>query len=135
MIGERENEVAVRRMWERFEAREWYEARAAFSHDLVVYWSHTRETFRGGMTFVEMNRAFPDWDHIQNDRVVGKGRLVVSEITVTAGDRIFRAAAFFEMLRVKIARAIEYWIGEGMETPPSWRAPFATRGRSDKGGT
>jgi len=76
-----------------------------------------------------MNRAFPDWDHIAIDRIVAKGKLVVSEIIVTAGTRVFRAASLFEMSTGKLRHATEYWVEEGSEKPPAWRAPFADRPR------
>jgi len=114
-------------MWELFESRKWDEAVSEFADDLVVYWPHTGESFRGGQNFVEMNRAYPDWDHIAIDRIVAKRNLVVSQITVTAGPRVFRASSFFEMRSGKIARLTEYWVEEGLEKPPAWRAPFAGR--------
>ena len=103
------------------------EAASKFAEDLVVYWPHTRETFLGGRNFVDMNRAYPDWYHITIDRVVAKGSVVVSEITVTAGIGVFRAASIFDIHDRKISRANEYWIEQGLEKPPAWRTPFLER--------
>ena len=74
-----------------------------------------------------MNRSYPDWEHITIDRVVAKGRVVASEITVTTGTRVFRAASIFDMRDRTISRATEYWTEPGLEKAPAWRTPFAER--------
>ena len=93
----------------------------------MVYGLHTRETFPGGRNFVDLNRAYPDWDHITIDRAVAKGSVVVSEITVITGTHVFRAASIFDMHDRKISRATEYWIEQGLEKPPARRTPFLER--------
>ena len=126
-MGEREDASVVRRMGELIEARHGDEVASRFGEDLVVYWVHTKETFLGGRNFIDMNRSYPDWDHITIDRVVAKGSVVVSEITVTPGIGVFRAASIFDIHDRKISRANEYWIEQGLEKPPVWRTPFLER--------
>lgn len=71
-MGEKENVATVRRLWELFEARQRDSTGSASDENFVGHWPHTMETFRGGRKLVAMNRAFPFWDRIIIDRVVGK---------------------------------------------------------------
>jgi ketosteroid isomerase-like protein len=122
-------EELVRRLWELFEARRWDDARELLHEDFVAEWPHSRELIRGPRNFVELNRNYPEGWSIRVDRVVDAGDVVVSEITVTQGEAVFRTASVFDMSDGRIARVREYWVEEGGETHPErggWTEPLAT---------
>ena len=50
MKRERDNAEAVRRLWERFEARDWGAAAHELQEDFVADWPHTGERIRGRET-------------------------------------------------------------------------------------
>jgi ketosteroid isomerase-like protein len=125
MAGPREPREVVRGLWERIQARDWDGAGDLLHEDVVFEWPQTGERFVGRTNVIGMNRAYPEGWTIELGRIVAEGDLVVSEVRVpheTLG--VSHAASFFEVRDGRIARAVEYWVDEGEQPPPDWRAPF-----------
>jgi ketosteroid isomerase-like protein len=136
MGREPRNREAVRRMWEAIEARDWDGAREAFHPDVVVDWPHSRERIRGRDDFIDLNRAYPEGWSIRVDRVVADGDVVVSEITVSQDDQVFRTASVFVLDDDGlITRATEYWVTEGYDEVARWRDRWVERYGPGEGGT
>jgi ketosteroid isomerase-like protein len=117
----------VRRLWELFEARRWDEAGELLAEDFVSEWPHSRELIRGRDNYIGLNRNYPEGWTIRVDRVIDAGEACVSEITVTQGDDVFRAAAVFDVRDGLLAHAREYWVEEGSEQHPErarWTEPL-----------
>ncbi|MBA3729080.1 MAG: nuclear transport factor 2 family protein [Actinobacteria bacterium] len=121
-MGDGQNDEAVRRLFELFEARRWEEAGELLAEDVVVDWPHTRERIRGRENYLGLNRNYPEGWSIDIRRVLPFGDLVVAELRVTLGSEVSHAACFYEMEGGRIARGVEYWIDEGWQDPPQWRA-------------
>lgn len=119
------NADVVAELWRRVEARDWDGFGALLADDVVFDWPHSRERIRGRANVVEVNRRYPEGWAIEVRRVVADGDVVVSEIRVPHAEMgTFWAASFFELRDGVVARASEYWVEEGVEEPPEWRAPL-----------
>jgi hypothetical protein len=117
----------VRALWERIQARDWDGARRLLADDMVCRWPHSDERFVGADSFLQMNRAYPEgWD-IEIVDVADVPGGAVSRIRVTQAGTSFHAASFFEVTGGVIQHAVEYWVTEGSEEPPDWRARFSER--------
>jgi ketosteroid isomerase-like protein len=120
-------EDLVRGLWELFEARRWDDAGELLTEDFVAEWPHSRERIRGRESFIDLNRSYPEGWHITVDRVVGRGVVVASEVTVSHGEATFRVASFFETREGRIAFERDYWVEEGLEPHPErsrWTEPL-----------
>ncbi|APR75784.1 Hypothetical protein A7982_01130 [Minicystis rosea] len=126
-MSDHDPRVIVEQLWAFFEARDWDRARDLLSDDLVVEWPHSNERMRGPEAFLAVNRYYPEGWSIRVLRVVAAGDLVVSEIVVTLGGQRSFAASFFEIAAGRIARITEYWVDEGHQAAPSWRARWVEK--------
>jgi ketosteroid isomerase-like protein len=127
MPGSEANREVVQRLWEAFESREWEEALALLSTDLIVEWPHSGERFAGRESFIAMNRRHPapNW-HIRVQRIVVDGDQAVSEVWVPTDAEPAFVTSFFELRDGLIARIVEYWLDCEPEVP-DWREPFRER--------
>lgn len=123
-MSDHDSREIVAALWALFEERDWDGARALLANDLVVEWPHSRERMRGPDAFLAVNRYYPEGWSIRVLRIVAAGDLVVSEIVVTLGGQRSFAASFFEIAEGRIRRVTEYWVDEGQQPAPSWRAPW-----------
>jgi ketosteroid isomerase-like protein len=118
---------AVRRLWERTEARDWKGVAAQLHEDVVVDWPNTGERMRGRDDYLAVQRAYPEGWHIEVLRIVDGGDTVVSEVRVDQGGQRFFAVSLFELSDGRISRAVEYW-SDGEPAPaPEWRARWMER--------
>jgi ketosteroid isomerase-like protein len=121
----------VRALWEGIQARDWDGARALLADDMVCRWPHSDERFEGGDSFIEMNRAYPEGWEIRVVDVTEIPGGAVSRIVVDQAGTSFHAASFFTVNDGLIEHAVEYWVTEGAEEPPEWRARFSKRPGSE----
>jgi ketosteroid isomerase-like protein len=117
----------VRRFWERVEARDWEAARALLADDMVCRWPHSDERFEGADAVIGMNRAYPEGWTITIVDVASLPGGAVSRIRVDQAGMVFHAASFFSVRDGLLSEAVEYWVTQGSEEPPEWRAKFARR--------
>jgi ketosteroid isomerase-like protein len=116
---------SVRSLWERIQARDWEGARELLADGMVCRWPHSDERFEGADNFIAMNRAYPEGWQITIVDVVEIPGGAVSRIRVDQSGTRFHAASFFTVRDGLIEDAVEYWVTEGSEEPPDWRARFA----------
>jgi ketosteroid isomerase-like protein len=130
-VGELANRVPAteiaRSLWERIEARDWEGARELLADGMVCRWPHSDERFEGADDFIAMNRAYPEGWRITIIDVADIPGGAVSRIRVDQSGIRFHAASFFEVRDGQIHEAVEYWVTEGSEEPPAWRARFSDR--------
>ena len=99
----------VRKLWERFEVRDFAGAAELLHEDFVCTWLQSGERIRGRENFIAVNAHYPgDW-HIHVVRVVAEGNQVASEVHVSLDGRTDVAASFFELKEGKLWRLTEYW--------------------------
>jgi hypothetical protein len=119
---------SVRSLWERIQARDWDGARELLADGMVCRWPHSDERFEGADNFIAMNRAYPEGWQITIVDVAEIPGGAVSRIRVEQAGSRFHAASFFTVRNDLIEDAVEYWVTEGSEEPPDWRARFSLRG-------
>ena len=117
----------MRLLWERIQSRDWDGARALLADGMVCRWPHSDERFEGADNFIQMNRAYPEGWQITVVDVAEIPGGAVSRIRVEQAGARFHAASFFTVSDGLIQEAVEYWVTEGSEEPPEWRAGFARR--------
>jgi len=115
----------VRRLFELFEARRWDVASALLHPDVVVDWPATGERFVGRSRYIGMQRAYPEGWRIEVGRVLAAGPDVASEVRVTHDGSVFVAAAFWTVEDGLVRAGVEYWLTEGADEAPAWRARWA----------
>jgi ketosteroid isomerase-like protein len=116
----------VRALWERMEARDWDGARATLADDYTCDCPASRERFPSADAFIAMNRAYPEGWAITVDEIVASGRRVVARVRVTLGDDLFHCLSFADVEDGRIARSVDFWLDDGGDPAPDWRAPFRT---------
>jgi|SRR5215210_2080034 len=117
--------ATVRSLWDRIQARDWVGARRLLHDDMTCRWPHSDERFEGADAFIAMNRAYPEGWQIEVVDVAAIPGGAVSRIRVEQSGMSFHAASFFEMRGDLIAGLVEYWVTQGQENPPEWRARFS----------
>jgi hypothetical protein len=125
------NKQTVARLWEAFEAREWEDAMALLSPDLIVEWPHSGERFVGRENFIAMNRRHPapNW-HIRVRRIVAEGDQAVSEVWVPTDEQPAFVTSFFQLQDGLVTRIVEYWLDCDPEIP-DWRESYRERYEPD----
>ena len=115
----------VRALWERMEAHDWDGARATLADDFVCDYPASHERFPSGDAFIAMNRAYPEGWSIdgRRDRRVDGSR-VAARVRVSLGDDMFHCLSFAEVDDGRIARSLDFWLDDGGDPAPDWRAPL-----------
>jgi hypothetical protein len=117
----------VPQLWERVEAREWVAARALLTPDALIEWPHTGERILGADNYIAIQREYPEGWHLRVQEIVSQPPRVACAVRLTHGGQIFACVAFYKLLDGQIAHGVEYWVTEGSETPPAWRAKWVER--------
>ena len=122
-MSERPGDV-VRALWERMEARDWDGARATLADDYVCDDPASHERFPSGDAFIAMNRAYPEGWSIMVDEIVESGSRVAARVRVSHGDDLFHCLSFADVEDGRIVRSLDFWVDDGGDPAPDWRAPF-----------
>lgn len=123
-MSAQENEQAVRRSLEAFNARNWEAYAAEMTPDVVLEYPQSGERFLGPDKCMAQVRAAPSAPHLQLKRLHSGGNLVVAEMdeVYDSGDS-WKAVMVYEFNDGKIVHEIGYW---GKEfSAPHWRKAFA----------
>ena len=117
------NRETVRALWAAIEARDWRTVEALCDARLVYSLPQSGEIHdRDG--FLRMNREYPgDW-HITLDHLVDGDEWIVTEVTVSFGDRSDRGVSLFRLSGGKVVELREYW-PEPFPVP-AWRLAWRT---------
>ncbi len=116
--------MAAFEMFEAIQARNWEAAGRFVADDAEIVWPGTGERFVGDR-FVEMNHAYPEgWDIEVVDQYEGDMSEVI-RARVKHGEHTFWLVGFYDTVDDEITGGVEYWIEEGAERPPKWRAPYS----------
>jgi ketosteroid isomerase-like protein len=119
--------AVVRTLWQRFEQRDWSEARLLLAGDAVMTWVCTAERFTGGDAVIAVNAAYPEgWSiHVLDVATLGDGR-ILSLVRVEHPPQRFFATSLFRVAGGLIREIEEYWATA--EPPPAWRSAGTLRG-------
>ncbi len=116
----------VRGLWERMEARDWDGARATLADGYTCDYPASHERFGSADAFIAMNRAYPEGWAITVDEAIADGSRVVARVRVAHGDVLFHCLSFADVDGDRIARSTDFWLDDGGDPAPDWRAPFRT---------
>ena len=112
-------EQLVRRLYERYQARDWTGAGELLHHDAKLEMPATAEHLTGRDQVIALQRNYPEpWGDLGVRRVLGAGDSAVAELQVIASDTEFRCAAFWVARDGLLHRGVEYWITVGGEERP-----------------
>lgn len=116
--------MAAFEMFEAIQARDWETAGACVAPDASIVWPATGERFVGER-YLTMNRDYPEgWGVEVIDQYEGDNSEVL-RARVRHGDHVFWCIGFYDVVDGVIAGGVEYWLEEGAEEPPRWRAPYS----------
>jgi ketosteroid isomerase-like protein len=114
----------VRRLYERYQARDWEAAAELLHTDATVDMPDTRERLAGRDGVIRFQREYPEpWGDLSVLRVLGGADQACAEVEVVAPGETFRMAAFWRAEDGLLRDGIEYWVTVGGEEPPPGRAP------------
>jgi hypothetical protein len=65
-----------------------------------------------------------DWDGAR--ATLADGSRVVARVRVAHGDVLFHCLSFADVDGDRIARSTDFWLDDGGDPAPDWRAPFRT---------
>jgi hypothetical protein len=99
---------AAERLWRGLAAHDWAAARSQFRAGAVVEWPHSGQRLPFE-EYLAARRERSAERRVELGRVVSEGRCVVVEARV--GDT--RGVGLYDLHDGLIARAVEYWVGEG----------------------
>ncbi len=118
----------VRRLWERFEARDFDGAGELLAEDVVIDWPVTSELIRGRASAVELNRSYPEpWGHIRAVELFPDGDRVAARVRIDAPGVVVACLGVYEVRDGRITRGTEYWVDEASQEPPHDRSRWAER--------
>ena len=99
---------AAERLWRGVGDHDWAAVRAQFRPGAVVEWPHSGERLPFE-EYVAVRRERARGRRVEVERVVSEGRNVVVEARVGEA----RGVGLYDLHDGLIARAVEYWVGEG----------------------
>ncbi|MFD2178246.1 nuclear transport factor 2 family protein [Veronia pacifica] len=97
--------------WQAMESNDFSRAADFLAESYVCEWPLTAEKIVGRENFIAINSAYPTnalWSFTVH-KVISEGENVVTEVTVTNGERTDRAITFHTVNQNKICKQVEYW--------------------------
>jgi ketosteroid isomerase-like protein len=119
----------VERYWRTMNTNDWRAVGALLHDDYVLVWPQSGERIRGRENFIAVNANYPAagaWRFTVH-RVIADEVGAASDVTVTDGERMDRAASFFELRDGLIWQMTEFW-PDPFEAP-AWRAQWVEHDR------
>jgi hypothetical protein len=98
----------VRRFWGDIDARRWDNLAAYFYKKARIELPNTGERFNA-LGFRDLNSNSPGYWHVEIEKIIRAGRLVISVVKVANNASSFHATSFFTFRGKKILSLLEYW--------------------------
>lgn len=110
--------------WQAMESNDFAAASQWLSEDFELVWPQSAERIRGRENFAALNSHYPAKGRWQFsiERIVSQGEQVVTDVSVTDGERQDRAITFHTVQGERITKQIEYWPEN--YPAPEWRAKW-----------
>lgn len=115
----------VRTFFDSMQARDWAGAAGCLADDVRVWWPVTGERFRGP-DFLAMQRAYPDGWRIEVVEVLADDDRASARVAVDLDGERYWCFGSYAVGEGVITEGVELWGTQGSETPPAWRARFAS---------
>jgi limonene-1,2-epoxide hydrolase len=106
------NRELINAFWAAMQANDWDMAAGYLAPECVIDWPCSGERMVGRSDFAAVQAQYPTGTgHWSFDvhRLVADGDTVVSEVTVTDGERSARVVAFSHIVDGHVVRQVEYW--------------------------
>jgi limonene-1,2-epoxide hydrolase len=119
-----ENKQILENFWSTMATNDFYAAAQLLHDEYVLEWPQSGERIRGGDNFAAMNTSYPAegiWTFKIN-HIAADGGMVVTDVSVSDGQRQDRAITFSTIRDEKIWKQVEFW-PESFEAP-AWRAQW-----------
>ena len=119
-----DNKLILENFWATMETNDFYAASQLLHDDYILEWPQSGERIRGRNNFAAINTAYPaegKW-HFTINQMISEGDLVVTDVTVTDGNRVDRAITFSTIRDGKIWKQVEFWPDK--TEPPAWRSQW-----------
>jgi SnoaL-like domain len=127
-VGEQENLALARRIWSSANDGNFVEVlEEVLADDCVQDWPQSGELIRGKANIIAINKNYPGLPTATVRRERADGRLVITEVDLDYGGKIYQAVSIVEIDGGKIVRETEYF-AEPFEAP-QWRAQWVERSR------
>ena len=105
------SEVLARSYWKKVSEQKWEEAEALFHENFAAEWPQSRERFRSGKAFIQMNREYPGTHRVEVLEVLSVDSRTVTTVFINAedtGQKVF-ATSWFDFSEGKILKLTEFW--------------------------
>jgi len=124
-MGDDEVRAALQRHWAASDADDFVAEHQIYEDDAVLEYPQSGERIRGRARIQESRMAQPNKKRFAVRRVLGGGRLWVSEIVMTYDEERVYAVSIMEFEGVKVARETQYFASPF--EPGASRAQWAER--------
>ena len=125
-MGEQENLALADRIWESANTGKLADAlEEILADDCVQDWPQSGEVIRGKANIIAINRNYPGLPTATVRRRRAAGPLVVTEVDLDYGGKVYQAISVVEIQEGKIVRETEYF-AEPFDAP-QWRSQWVER--------
>jgi ketosteroid isomerase-like protein len=122
-----DNKKVLENFWETMATNDFYAAAQLLHDDFTLEWPQSGERIRGRENFARINSAYlaaGKWTFEINNIVSG-GDVVVTDVSVSDGERHDRAITFSTLRDGMIWKQVEFW--PEFFDAPVWRAQWVER--------
>jgi ketosteroid isomerase-like protein len=124
-MGAKENLELADRIWRGVSDQDMRPLEEALADDCVQEWPQSGERIRGKANIMAVNENYPGLPNPTLRRAVAGDDLLVTEVQLDYGGKVYHAVSIFEIQDGKIVRETDYF-AEPFEAP-GWRAQWAER--------
>jgi ketosteroid isomerase-like protein len=121
------NKQVLENFWETMATNDFHAVAQLFHDDYLLEWPQSGECVRGRDNFAAINMFYPTegkWKFKIN-HIAADGDIVVTDVSVSDGNRQDRAITFSTVRNGKILKQVEFW-PESFEAP-AWRAQWVEK--------
>jgi ketosteroid isomerase-like protein len=124
-MGEKENLAVATRYWENWTNPDLTVVRELLSEDCIQEWPQSGERIRGKANIIAISENYPGLPRSTLKRAAAGGKLVVGEVQLDYGHKIYDCVSILEIKGGKIVHEVEYY-AEPFQAPP-WRSQWVER--------
>lgn len=124
-MREQENLALARRIWGSANEGKFVDVLEVLADGCVQDWPQSGEVIRGKANIIAINRNYPGLPTAKVRRERADGRLIITEVDLDYGGKVYQAVSIVEIEDGKIVGETEYF-AEPFE-PPQWRAQWVER--------
>jgi SnoaL-like protein len=124
-MGEKENLELAERVWSNWSSTDFTVLKDALADGCIQEWPQSGERIRGKENIIAISENYPGLPTTTVRRMTAGGNLVIGELTLDYGGKIYNGVSILEIAGGKIVHEIDYF-AEPFEAP-AWRAQWVER--------